>query len=304
MPNKENRTGAGEEPHTSSLYSLQIANSLWADDSLPLKEAFAGRLSEYFYTDVFQGDLQSGEAGEAMAGWVKEHTGGLIQPEPAPLPENVQLSLRNTIYFYDQWQDRFSPETTEEDVFYTDDGQEIVCDFMNRENGSTGFRKGENFTASELALKNGAVVFVLPDEGVGVQELVQSAETLREALSGTNGQSVGEVVWKVPKFSYGYKAEGMKEMLQTLGLNEAFGESADFSGISDQKPLGLSDVAQEVHIGIDENGVEAAAFTEILWAGAALPQGRAEMILNRPFLYAVKNKGQILFVGICQDPVP
>ncbi len=96
----------------------------------------------------------------------------------------------------------------------------------------------------------------------------------------------------------------MKEMLQTLGLNEAFGESADFSGISDQKPLGLSDVAQEVHIGIDENGVEAAAFTEILWAGAALPQGRAEMILNRPFLYAVKNKGQILFVGICQDPVP
>lgn len=141
VPNKKNRTGAGEEPHTSSLYSLQIANSLWADDSLPLKEAFAGRLSEYFYTDVFQGDLQSGEAGEAMAGWVKERTGGLIQPEPAPLPENVQLSLRNTIYFYDQWQDRFSPETTEEDVFYTDDGQEIVCDFMNRENGSTGFGK-------------------------------------------------------------------------------------------------------------------------------------------------------------------
>ena len=65
----------------------------------------------------------------------------------------------------------------------------------------------------------------------------------------------------------------MKEMLQTLGLNEAFGESADFSGISDQKTLGLSDVAQEVHIGIDENGVEAAAFTEILWAGAALHQG-------------------------------
>lgn len=38
VPNKKNRTGAGEEPHTSSLYSLQIANSLWADDSLPLKE--------------------------------------------------------------------------------------------------------------------------------------------------------------------------------------------------------------------------------------------------------------------------
>ena len=58
-------------------------------------------------------------------------------------------------------------------------------------------------------MKNGAMVFVLPDEGVSVQELIQSAETLREALSGTNGQSVGER-WsrKAPKFSYGYKAEG------------------------------------------------------------------------------------------------
>ena len=48
MPNKKNRTGAEEEPHTSSLYSLQIANSLWAGDSLPLKEAFAGRLRDEY----------------------------------------------------------------------------------------------------------------------------------------------------------------------------------------------------------------------------------------------------------------
>ena len=54
-------------------------------------------------------------------------------------------------------------------------------------------------------------------------------------------------------------------------MNEAIGESADFSGISDQKPLGLSDVVQEVHIGIDENGVEAAAFTEILWGRESRP---------------------------------
>ena len=302
VPGEGNRTKAGKEPHTSELYSLQIAGSLWADDGFSLKEAFADKASEAFYMDVFQGDLQGEAAGEAMAGWVQEHTGGMICPKPSPLPENTELSLRNTVYFYDQWQDRFPLEATAEDVFYGGDGRETVCDFMNRRDASAGFRRGENFTASELFLKNGAMVFVLPDEGTDVRELVRSAETLEEALCGSSGQGWGEVVWKVPVFSYGYKAEGMKEMLQTLGVREAFGETADFSGLSDQKPLGISDIIQEVHIGIDENGVEAAAFTEIFWAGAALPQGRAEMVLNRPFLYAVKNKGQLLFVGICQNP--
>jgi len=48
--------------------------------------------------------------------------------------------------------------------------------------------------------------------------------------------------------------------------------------------------------------VEAAAFTEIAWAGAALRQGRAEMILDRPFLYAIRHRGQVIFVGICGKP--
>ena len=65
-------------------------------------------------------------------------------------------------------------------------------------------------------------------------------------------------------------------------------------------PLFISKVKQDAHIGIDENGVEAAAFTEISWAGAALPQGRAEMILNRPFFYVIRNKGKIVFMGVCE----
>ena len=46
------------------------------------------------------------------------------------------------------------------------------------------------------------------------------------------------------------------------------------------------------------------AFTQIDYAGAAMPEGRAEMILNRPFIYAVTtSNGMILFVGICNNPV-
>ena len=112
---------------------------------------------------------------------------------------------------------------------------------------------------------------------------------------------MGEVVWKIPKFSYGSSTK-MEDMLKELGMQAAFEENADFSGISDSRPIWLSSVSQEAHIGIDENGVEAAAYTELSWAGAALPTERADMILDRPFLYVIKNRGMVIFVGICENP--
>jgi len=301
VPNEKNsKKGEWGEYAPESRYTLQIANSLWAEKGMDLKEDFLKRAAEYYYADVFQANLSSEEAKNAQAEWVKERTNGLIVPS-APASDTV-LSLKNTIYFYDEWMDRFSVEKTAEDIFTCADGKEVTCDFMNRTMSSHGFRKGENYTTSTLSLKNGSMEFYLPDEGVDVHELLKSPEVLQEVMEGEEGSMMGEVVWKVPKFSYG-SGMGLIDMLKNLGMQEAFLEGeADFTNISDMKPLFISNVSQNAHIGIDENGVEAAAYTEISWAGAALPKGRADMILDRPFLYVIRNRGQVIFVGICENP--
>ena len=68
-------------------------------------------------------------------------------------------------------------------------------------------------------------------------------------------------------------------------------------------PISQKSQTQETCIGIDENGVEASAFTKIDYAGAAMPEGRAEMILNRPFLYGIaSSEGSLLFAGIFETP--
>lgn len=67
---------------------------------------------------------------------------------------------------------------------------------------------------------------------------------------------------------------------------------------------------QETHIGVDEEGVEGAAYTMIgIAAGSALPAEEpevAEMILDRPFLFAVHDyRNDVwLFLGVCGDPSP
>ena len=302
MPNeKNNKPGEGGEYPSGSRYTLTLANSLWADTSVPLKKEFVSRAAEYFYADIFTGDLHSGQTAEAMADWVKERTNGLIAPPADAVGAETVLSLKNTMYFYDEWLDRFDKEKTKVDTFTCADGTEVTCDFMNRTMASHGFRRGENYTMSSLSLKNGAVEFYLPDVGTNVHELVKDSETLRRVTEGTEGSGMGEVVWKIPKFSYGSSTK-MEDMLKELGMQAAFEENADFSGISDSRPIWLSAVSQEAHIGIDENGVEAAAYTELSWAGAALPTERADMILDRPFLYVIKNRGMVIFVGICENP--
>jgi serpin B len=65
----------------------------------------------------------------------------------------------------------------------------------------------------------------------------------------------------------------------------------------------ISNIQQKAHISIDENGVEASAYTEIAIAGAAMPEGRAEMILDRPFIYGIQSRyGDLLFIGVCNNP--
>lgn len=301
VPNEKNNKADefGEFP-ADTRYSLQIANSVWADEGFQVEPDWLDLGKTYFYADAYQMDLQSQAAGDAAAEWVKDRTGGLIAPAAAPASEGEMLAIRNTIYFYDEWQNRFREENTKEDTFYLADGNTTSCDFMNRTTFA-GFVRGDNYTLSSLSLKNSQMVFVLPDEGTDVHELIKTPETFRQILNEEGEKMSGEVVWKVPKFSYGESMD-MSDMLNRLGMEQAFGSQADLSGISKDGGLFLSKVNQDTHIGIDEKGVEAAAYTEIILAGALPPKDRAEMILNRPFLYIIKNKGQILFVGICENP--
>ena len=97
------------------------------------------------------------------------------------------------------------------------------------------------------------------------------------------------------------------DMLKSLGVTAAFDSTAaDFSPISDT-PLFLGDVQQGTHIALNEDGVEAAAFTLDMMCGAAEPDEDppvVEMNLNRPFIYRITaNDGSTLFLGVVRNPL-
>jgi len=289
----------------NKIGKLKISNSIWMDDDMNgipvvFKDDFVKQAAENFYASSHSVDFAREETGKAMADWISANTNKTLSPEFETNPEQI-LSILNTVYFYDQWIDRFDRSKTAEDTFYPLSGSEIKCDFMNRTFPSASFSKGKDFTRAGLSLKNaGRMVFILPDEGVSPYELIASPEKMKEIFEG--GESfAGEVVWKIPKFSFGSKL-AVTDALEILGVSSVFMEDADFTGITGHMAY-ITHILQETHIAIDEDGVEASAFTKIDYAGAAQPQGRADMILDRPFIYAVTaQNGSLLFMGICENP--
>ena len=283
------------------ISKLKIANSLWLNDDTDFKSSFVSNAADHFYASAFSIDFSDSDSAKVMAEWISENTNGTITPDLNINPEQI-MSIINTIYFYDEWTDGFDQDLTQEDIFHADN-TEVKADFMNQTVRSSEFVRGNNYTRSSLSLKNnGQMVFILPDQGVSVSDLISSKKSIRVLFEGGKTQT-GQVVWKIPKFKFASSFK-LADTLQTLGMTNAFNSDADFLGITDGF-ASISDILQQTHIAIDEKGVEASAFTQIDFFGcvATQPKDRAEMILNRPFLYGITSSdGTLLFVGVCNNP--
>lgn len=125
-----------------------------------------------------------------------------------------------------------------------------------------------------------------------------------EFLNQLNRQVVlSDVTLAMSKFA-SERDVNLKAVLQKLGLQTVFDEKiANFSGMmTEQNNLSLSDAFHKSVITVDEKGTEAAAASVIPVEASAFPP--AELNINRPFIYAIRERatGLILFLGRFTNP--
>lgn len=283
--------------------TLKIANALWLEKDFKFNDAYVTNAADNLYASIYNVNFKDKETLELMGKWVSDNTNGLIKPE-IQLSDELAMIIMNTIYFKDRFRDEFNKELTKEDTFYLEDGSTKKVDFMNKVEARHSYIKNEDYIGTKLSfLNNGAITFILPEEGVSVDEIIGNQEKVT-AMFQENHESLAEITFKVPKFDYGSNLD-LVEMLNTLGMKSAFEETADFSLIS-EGDLFVSGVKQEAHIILDEEGVEAAAYTEISMdtTSAIIDElEKIEFTLDRPFIYGITaNDGTLLFVGVVKDP--
>lgn len=286
----------------SEVSKLRLADSLWLKEGEKFKDGFLRTAGKDFYASLFRVDFTDPETGKAMGRWISDQTNGTLSPEFEP-NEYEMLAVINTVYLYDEWKDPFAERANSEALFTLASGEQVTCEYMNREFDFNTYYEGEGYSGTSLRLKNtGSMVLILPDEGVDIGELL-TEEKLRDMFEKRERKSVTADV-SLPKFKFEDSME-LAEILQEMGMTDAFDMlTADFSGMT-QEQVYISKVKQETHLGIDENGAEASAYTvvEVAAGAAEMVPEIYELKYDRPFLFGiVSDIGVPLFLGIVNMP--
>ncbi len=290
-----------DDGHTTSL----LANSIWLDKSLSIKKETMQILQDTYKASAFQGDMRSASMAEQLKKWLNAQTDNLLESnvESTAFDEDTLMALASTILFRAKWVDEFSVEKTAKDTFHSPTGP-VEANFMS-ESGNNIYYWGDKFAAvSKSLIDSGGMWFILPDEGVRVEELLDDSQVnaLLEDCSTYKQQKYIVVNFKVPKFDVMSEIK-LEEALQDLGIETTFTAEADFSPISDNTDLYVSGANHAARVMIDEKGVTGAAYTLILVGAVPPPDETVDFVLDRPFLFVVQgHDGAPLFVGIVNRP--
>lgn len=292
-----------------------LTNSVWLDKGLSYNEDVMDTLAENYYTDVYCGNLQSQQIGNAIKDWLNGNTGRMLKSDVDKLEVDplTVLLLYSTVYYQAKWVDgvEFNKSMNTEGQFHAPSG-DVECTYMNKKLMQTYYYWAEDFGAVSLGLKDGSRMWILlPDEGKTTDDVLSSDEMRRMLFEGYGNSKYILVNLSVPKFDI--RASGdLKDDLQAMGVTDVFGpETADFSGSlyghkdfgSDFAPY-FSAVNQATRVAIDEKGVTAASYIELPMAGAAQPPEEIiDFIVDRPFVFVITNRYEVpLFAGVVNEP--
>lgn len=298
---------------------LKILNSLWLDNRIPFKQDYLKKVAETYFVESNRVNFNNASVYRIISYYVERRTGSKLtdrlQSFFQPLAGNdlevghatgvtTALALVNTVSFADEWTERFNETLTTQGRFSLPDGSTATPLFMRNKYANHVYIAAAGFKASGLSLRNGSsMIFVLPDEGETPQSVLANAGWMEQIISQKD-QQTGEVVFTIPKFDIESEIWNLSEPLQEIGIKDAFDPNkADFSALSDMKPLWLGRIGQSIRVKIDERGCTADAMLGIRLSAASLVSGQCEMILDRPFIFIILGQDQFpLFIGMVNDP--
>ena len=238
--------------------------------------------------------------------WCSEKTHGKIKKILDKLEDDVQMILLNAVYFKGEWSSKFEKTLTTNKTFYNLGSEEKVVDTMSQ---LTHFKYYEDnqIQAVELPYKKDRIsaLVILPRKNVDINKYILSLDTEKDTLSNlVSNLESHKVNLELPKFELEFSSS-LKEVLQNMGMEKAFTNNADFSGLRKDAILKIDEVLHKTYLKVNENGTEAAAVTAVIITyGSAMPVPEIiyEMKVNRPFLFILRSNdlpkdNDILFIS-------
>ncbi len=285
-------------PHTR----VAVANGVWTNKSAAIKPQFLKNAQQFFAARTRSADFASPSTLRGINDFVRQNTGGKIPGILDALDSSGVLVLVNAVYFKGQWQTKFDPAKTRPGPFFSPSGQRSVP-FMEQ-TGDFNYVDAKQAQVLTLPYEGGRyqMTIALPKGKISVDALLNSldAKTWREWAQSRMPEP-GTI--KLPKVKLSASAD-LDKILAALGMKSAFSaQHADFSNLTPEKPVWISQVKHKTVIEVNESGTEAAGATGMTMLRGAAPTPFT-FIANRPFVMAIQESesGAILFLSRMSAP--
>lgn len=304
---------------------ISIANGLFIKDTFKsdINNDYVSLVKDNYDADVIYDAFNSPTV---INNWVKEKTFGLITKITDNIDEDFYLGIVNAMAIDVEWISKFECNKTIRSEFTGYDNKVVSVPMMNSKNdisyiesdNATGIIKdyipydkdgNEDLLNSDNEHLELEFIGILPKGDINEYINNFDSNELNKLLnSKKNSDESTDIEVSIPRFSYEYNVDKFIDVLKNLGINDAFNEeTADFSKISSDYQLYISNALHKSKIEFNENGTKAAAVTALILdydTSYEKPKKTINVYFNKPFLYIIKEKNtdNIWFFGTVYEP--
>jgi serpin B len=302
--------------------TMSVNNAIWLQNEVLVLPEYQALVDKNYAAGLKRVDFKADpEAARLKINrWVEEKTNDKIRNllSPVNVTKGTRSILVNTVYMKAEWAEPFRKEMTKSEDFTLQSGNKQKQPLMNQRSRYP-YAELEGFKAIALPYRGGEteMVVLLPksDRGLPKLEAQLTPAKMQAAFAAlAEPEAWQDVILTLPKFKIQQRYE-LAETLGAMGMNIAFSDASDFSGMkvvrsesSDREDwhFKIDEVIHQTFVEVEEKGTEAAAATAIAMVVVTSaprnpkpPPPPKIFRADHPFLFIIRDRRTkaMLFIG-------
>lgn len=273
------------------------ANAVWVEATMQLRAQYARTVSQGMGATIESVPFIANQAAalRTINNWAARETHDRIPEILTEQNPDRRLVLTNAVYFKGKWRSQFRANATSDGDFFAEGGATQRARLMHQVTRMR-YLERDSVQCADFEYDDGAFALAvfLPRvrDGLAAFERGLTGAALDGWLRDLDAAEAPRLAITLPKVEMRTDYD-LVPQLQSLGLRQAFMDSADFSGVTEAERLAVSAVIHKTFLAIDEEGTEAAAVTAVDMRATAMPMPEAQPIefkADHPFFIVLRHK--------------
>ena len=296
------RTRKNEREYNSAI---EIANSIWLDKNLEIKQEGLQELADVNKADAFYTSFsdKNKQANQDINKYIKNKTHGLID-QAFNFSERTIFVLINTIYCQDCWLINGNLETSQGNFYGLTKSE--IREFLTSKYSLGRIRETE-YGKYYHANTSGSIELMLfiPNDGYSLEDMMK-----KEFINEMNMSTFDGVDEETETYYYtraifpSYEVKTDFSFMKALKNNNLLPSvRSKFDSKINYGDTYISDIIQSSALNVTKEGIEGTSITMIPGFGSAAPKKEVyeDFLVNKSFGYFVAYNDIIIFAGQIVD---